>query len=650
MQRDVGQYAYGWLDPTEDIHFIHRRRPRDIAEMFQAKNSEWLALFRKWAVVVKEEDAKEFKAFEVAHKLRRLRGREGTAGQQIRHWDARAREFFEECGRLRAFEEELVRSVKAELGAGATPKAVTAGRNRELRRMQERQRRIAALDARRMAEAVMLHHTEASKPQFFHLYEAFHKANWPEMSHHHARLDAIYTDLLGAEAKLRDETTHTASADDVAVKEAFQQYLCAWHELSDEVLAAGRTFQRWARKQAALQMREDFASAFPVLHIVLTAIDGLVSTLRVGLLIASVGTPLAPLTVPLLAALAVAQEAVGQLTRYAVSEAAAADPRIAREHLGASYRDDAQDTLIGEEEVGNAATWTGHAANLIRLWVPASFPSVPALHPLSEVSGAGDVIKKVAAAVNRKPLVPGKDHQGLADAFDTSVAGAPLVMYPAAMKSDTVWPGGGNGTVIEGRFHRADRSGGYRAAVERFVVKEFSMLPQVGLLLLRREEDAKPFVEADLLEGQRTDWREAEDGTFQVRTRVLRGVEVYQVAFLLTAEGQALSLGGNNFKSVYCEEKWPHMEFLWVQTPAGRRISCNQYEVALCGLSDRAQLTELDELLERWGFARSCGLAARREDNVLLLSRMDGEPRPELPADLEENNFQGLCVAWEEAF
>jgi hypothetical protein len=618
--------GFSWLPPDMRVRFVvEESRPKNLRELMKNDNPDWRNLFAAWLAGQDRDSADSFKAL---RKWFRDHGRSYTAlAKELGKadeaaWNGAFPAFLDTCARLREKIGARVKATKkADVGAEAERRLVGASTARRVARFgPDDVKGLIAVEARMLAA------TAGIKPVFAATYSAYAEAEgWKTRDEARALLEAAYTALMSCEGELRRTTGVLRGLDPKRVRDrdtrndpapligppqyeelgtAWRNYLAALENLGDATVRAARLCDAWARKSTAGKLKENFASAFPVVNGCLLGAETLVWTLRMCVVSAGLAGvaafPLAPeVTALVSSAISAAHTIVAELIRGLVAYSAAGDRETVERHLGAEYvaklkELDAKEAAEAAAEDGAPGTGSavagGVAAGLPGLLDvgarsamkalrddTAKMKVVTAMPVVGEViQGLGLVVKwgeqlnpkelRVTEPQRRQRLLEALKHawselDAIGENPDREVT---VHGYDAGHDAFYVDLNGERGWVWNGRFTPDDRT---RAA--GFVVKAFereSELFQIGeyfLTALGPQGQALPMTTPVLTEQFLGD----EDGYFYFRTHVRATVDGHfllgEARIAVTAEGRARISDGPHPLAGAEDRRGPLTVLLW---------------------------------------------------------------------------------------
>ncbi|WP_328455219.1 hypothetical protein [Amycolatopsis sp. NBC_00438] len=594
--------GFSWLPPDMRVRFVvEESRPKNLRELMKNDNPDWRNLFAAWLAGQDRDSADSFKAL---RKWFRDHGRSYTAlAKELGKadeaaWNGAFPAFLDTCAKLREKIGAQVKATKkADVGAEAERRLVGASTARRVARFgPDDVKGLIAVEARMLAA------TAGIKPVFAATYSAYAEAEgWKSRDEAKALLEAAYTALMSCEGELRRTTGVLRGLDPKRVRDrdtrndpapligpaqyeelgtAWRNYLAALENLGDATVRAARLCDAWARKSTAGKLKEDFASAFPVVNGCLLGAETLVWTLRMCVVSAGLAGvaafPLAPeVTALVSSAISAAHTIVAELIRGLVAYSAAGDRETVERHLGAEYvaklkeldakeaaeaaaEDDAPGTgsavaggvaagLPGLLDVGARSAMKVLRDDTAKMKVVTAMPVVGEV-----IQGLGLVVKwgeqlnpkelRVTEPQRRQRLLEALKHawselDAIGENPDREVT---VHGYDAGHDAFYVDLNGERGWVWNGRFTPDDRT---RAA--GFVVKAFEreselfQIDEYFVTALGPQGQALPMTAPVLTEQFLGD----EDGYFYFRTHVRATVDGHfllgEARIAVTAEGRA---------------------------------------------------------------------------------------------------------------
>ncbi|WP_326948724.1 hypothetical protein OG439_08010 [Amycolatopsis sp. NBC_01307] len=356
--------GFSWLPPDMRVRFVvEESRPKNLRELMKHDNPDWRNLFTAWLA---GQDPGSAKSFTAIRKWFRNHGRSYTAlakelGKADESaWNSAFPAFLDTCAKLREKIDARVKAAK-KTDAGVEAERRLAGAN-----TAGRVARFGPEDVKGLitVETKMLAATAELKPVFAETYSAYVKAEgWKTRGEATKLLETAYTALMSCEGELRRTTGVLRGLDPKRVAgrdtrndpgpligpaqyeelgRAWQHYLAALENLGDATVRAAKLCDEWARKSTAGKLKENFASAFPVVNGCLLGAETLVWTLRMCVVSAGLGGvaafPLAPeVTALVSSAISAAHTIVAEMIRGLVAYSAAGDRETVERHLGAEY-------------------------------------------------------------------------------------------------------------------------------------------------------------------------------------------------------------------------------------------------------------------------------------------------------------------------
>lgn len=478
-----------WVHEDTDLDFLRTDEyPATLSHLIRKDGTKWVELFTQWyqynlpGQVENLERWRTFAAkFKSTGKRQQSEVEAGIQPELTALWaDLFKNLFTPDCREIREWLEEIHTAEGAQTDKGwfrskAKTAEAAAARREKVRKAilkshsEEQEMRhgtsVRSLDATvTRLQGLLTAVTAELVPQLNEIQATFGAvAQSSEFSTQ--RLTIAHEGFQSSSAQLRDVCLQTMSQEEQdrsseAVIAAWSDYTTQYQKVVNEAATVAVRFLKWAKKDTADKIQENFESAHPEVAAAQVAVRGLVTAIGVtaGIIGTATGVGLPVATT----ATSVAQKllsAIEKLTRGAVAKAEAEDPNVLREHVGRNYDGSSvlDDEVLDQVEDGfDTALETAGAF-------------------IEEIPGVGPVIISVMKLADRKILKDTNKRSVLLKALESALEGtAPttdrirvsIVSIDSASDTIQIEINGRSGTMIDGRFSPDDRSGSFKIAVD----------------------------------------------------------------------------------------------------------------------------------------------------------------------------------------